>query len=271
MTGDAAGDGVTTTGASLVCVPGTLAAPAASALSIDGALVFGAITGSLNVGEADGEYGSALRHPALAPRASASKHPSETFQVISTSKARVRVHGKCQPPYSSFVMDDVKSRIAAWRLRSRADRLARLAATPGELRDMAAGATGDILRRRPAVQAWAPIEVVCHLRDLEESFQDRLTLILTDHEPRFPTTNPARWACDRQYLRQDLWAAVDAFSRRRDATLALFGDVESTAWERAGYQVDSRGRRTVDEFLTVMAWHDENHLAQLARALAGLP
>jgi hypothetical protein len=35
--------------------------------------------------------------------------------------------------------------------------------------------------------------------------------------------------------------------------------------------VDSRGRRTVDDFLTVMAWHDENHLAQLARALTGRP
>ena len=43
------------------------------------------------------------------------------------------------------------------------------------------------------------------------------------------------------------------------------------AWERAGHQVDSRGRRTIDDFLTVMAWHDENHLAQLARALAGRP
>jgi hypothetical protein len=33
--------------------------------------------------------------------------------------------------------------------------------------------------------------------------------------------------------------------------------------------VDSRGRRTVEDFLTVMAWHDENHLAQLVRAVAG--
>jgi hypothetical protein len=34
--------------------------------------------------------------------------------------------------------------------------------------------------------------------------------------------------------------------------------------------MDSRGRRTIDDFLGVMAWHDENHLAQLARALRGL-
>jgi hypothetical protein len=35
--------------------------------------------------------------------------------------------------------------------------------------------------------------------------------------------------------------------------------------------VDSRGRRTIDDFVTVMAWHDENHLVQLERALAGRP
>jgi hypothetical protein len=33
--------------------------------------------------------------------------------------------------------------------------------------------------------------------------------------------------------------------------------------------MDSRGRRTVDDFLTLIAWHDDNHLAQLARALQG--
>ena len=54
-------------------------------------------------------------------------------------------------------------------------------------------------------------------------------------------------------------------------TLQLLDELLPADWERAGYQVDSRGRRTVDDFLTVMAWHDENHLAQLARALAQQP
>ena len=43
------------------------------------------------------------------------------------------------------------------------------------------------------------------------------------------------------------------------------------AWARAGLHGDSRGRRTIDEFLSVMAWHDDNHLDQLRRALLGRP
>jgi len=62
---------------------------------------------------------------------------------------------------------------------------------------------------------------------------------------------------------------VRAFVRRRTETLMLLRGLAADAWSRAGWQLDSRGRRTVDEFLTLMAWHDENHLAQLARALVG--
>ena len=147
----------------------------------------------------------------------------------------------------------------------------RLAATRDELVAMVGEVDAETLAHRPAPDAWAGVEVVCHLRDLEESFLDRLTLILAAEEPRFPTTHPGRWAIERQYLRQDARAAAATFAARRTETLTLLAALPSAAWERAGRQADSRGRRTVDDFLTVMAWHDENHLAQLRRALAGRP
>jgi len=164
---------------------------------------------------------------------------------------------------------ETRERIAEWQRRPRAERLARLAATPAELAAAITTTPATTLARRPAADAWAPVEVVCHLRDLEESFHDRLTAILATAEPRFATTNPNRWAEDRQYLRHDAHDAVRAFVRRRTETLMLLRGLAADAWSRAGWQLDSRGRRTVDEFLTLMAWHDENHLAQLARALDG--
>jgi len=168
-------------------------------------------------------------------------------------------------------MTNVISQIAAWAGRPRADRLARLAATRDELAAALHAAGEDTLTRRPAPDAWAPVEVVCHLRDLEESFHDRLVLIVSSDEPRFPTTHPGRWATERQYLRQDARAAAATFAARRTETLTLLEGLPDAAWRRAGRQVDSRGRRTVEDFVTVMAWHDENHLAQLQRALLGRP
>jgi hypothetical protein len=166
---------------------------------------------------------------------------------------------------------DIRELIAEWGRRSRGDRLARLAATPSELAAAITTTPAAALSRRPAPDAWAPVEVVCHLRDLEESFHDRLASILASDEPRFPTTNPDRWADERQYLRHDAHDAVRAFARRRTETLTLLRGLAADAWTRAGWQLDSRGRRTIEDFLTLMAWHDENHLAQLARALDGRP
>jgi hypothetical protein len=98
-----------------------------------------------------------------------------------------------------------------------------------------------------------------------------MRLIVAMDLPRFVATNPDRWADERQYLTNDGILALAAFVRRRRETLEFLRQLEPAAWGRAGVHVDSRGRRTIDEFLSVMAWHDDNHLDQLRRALDGRP
>jgi DinB superfamily len=128
-----------------------------------------------------------------------------------------------------------------------------------------------VLVERPAPKSWAPNEVICHLRDNEEWFLERMRLIVAMDLPRFVATNPDRWADERQYLTNDAAVALAAFTRRRRETLHFLGALAPDAWARAGIHIDSRGRRTIDEFLSVMAWHDDNHLDQLRRALLGRP
>ena len=155
--------------------------------------------------------------------------------------------------------------------RPREERLARIARTPDELADVVRGVDVAVLARRPAPKSWAPNEVVCHLRDNEEWFLERMRMIATMDLPRFVATNPDRWADERQYLTNDAAVALAAFTRRRRETLEFFRALAPEAWARAGLHTDSRGRRTIDEFLSVMAWHDDNHLDQLRRALLGRP
>ena len=153
----------------------------------------------------------------------------------------------------------------------REERMARIERTPGELADAVKGASGTVLARRPAPKSWAATEVICHLRDNEEWFLDRMKLVVAMELPRFVTTNPDRWAEERQYLTNDAVRALAAFARRRGETIEFLRTLGSDDWPRAGVHADSRGRRTIDEFLSVMAWHDDNHLDQLRRALAGRP
>src|SRR5207245_10062756 len=89
--------------------------------------------------------------------------------------------------------------------------------------------------------------------------------------PRAVPANPARRAAERQYLPNDASPALAAFTRRRREPLECLRPLAPDAWARAGAHTDSRGRRTIDEFLSVMAWHDDNHLDQLRRALLGRP
>ena len=160
--------------------------------------------------------------------------------------------------------------IEDYAAQPRALRLARLARTADELHAAISRApSSDALVRRPAPDAWAPVEVIGHLRDTEEWFLMRCRWAIDMDEPRFPRNNPDRWAADRQYLRHDAALALDAFRRWRAESLTLLGALSDGAWSRGGVHMDSRGRRSIDEFLSVMAWHDENHLAQLLRALDG--
>ena len=155
--------------------------------------------------------------------------------------------------------------------RPREERLARIGRTPDELTDAVQGADAALLVRRPAPKSWAPTEVICHLRDNEEWFLERMRFIVAMDLPRFVATNPDRWADERQYLTNDATVALAAFVRRRRETLEFLRQLEPDAWARVGVHFGSRGRRTINEFLSVMAWHDDNHLDQLRRALDGRP
>jgi uncharacterized damage-inducible protein DinB len=149
------------------------------------------------------------------------------------------------------------------------DRIGRLTRTADELAAAIRGRDDAALARRPDAKNWAAKEIVCHLRDVEEAFQGRFELILAmDVDPKLLAPTPDRWAEERQYLRNDAGEALAAFRRRREESVALFRTITPAQWKRGGVHA-TRGRMTLDDFLSLMAWHDDNHLDQLARALQG--
>jgi hypothetical protein len=151
----------------------------------------------------------------------------------------------------------------------REQRIARLTRTADQLAAAIKGQSDAALSRRPDPKNWAAKEVVCHLRDTEEAFGGRFEQILAmDVDPKLPGPAADRWAEERQYLRNDAAEALGAFRRRRQETLAIFAGLAPAQWDKGGIH-PVRGRITIDAFLTLMAWHDDNHLDQLTRALDG--
>lgn len=148
------------------------------------------------------------------------------------------------------------------------EQLARMERTADDVAAAVKGVPDATLSKRPDEKNWSAKEVVCHVRDLEESFMIRFQSVMAMDEPKFLGVEPDRWAIERQYARNDVQEALAAFKARRDETLKFLRGLKPEQWERGGIHA-TRGKMTVKDFVALMAWHDDNHLDQLKRALDG--
>jgi uncharacterized damage-inducible protein DinB len=150
------------------------------------------------------------------------------------------------------------------------EQLARMERTANDLAAAIKGVPDAALGKRPDDKSWSAKETLCHLRDTEESFMQRFQAIMEMDEPRFLAAEPDRWAVERQYQRNDAGEALGAFRARRVETLRFLHGLRPEHWDRGGVHA-TRGRMTVKDFVALIAWHDDNHLDQLKRALDGKP
>jgi uncharacterized protein with NAD-binding domain and iron-sulfur cluster len=147
-------------------------------------------------------------------------------------------------------------------------RMARLERTAGELAAAIKGQSAAALAKRPDAKNWAAVEVICHLRDVEEAFGGRFQMFLAMDDVKLLPADVDRWAVDRQYARCDAGEAIDAFRRRRAENVQTFRALKPEEWKRGGTH-PQRGRMTFEDFVTLLCWHDDNHLDQLGRAIDG--
>lgn len=129
------------------------------------------------------------------------------------------------------------------------------------------GLDGASWRARPAPAEWAPVEIVCHLRDEEvEDFGARLYVVLEGGQC-FTPIDPERWATERGYLADDGPRALAGFRERRAASLTLLAGITPA---RLTTVVEHRRSGGLSGLDILAAWveHDRLHLAQLAATLA---
>ena len=124
-------------------------------------------------------------------------------------------------------------------------------------------------RARPAATEWAPVEIVCHLRDEEtDDFGARLRVVVTGGQ-RFTPIDPERWAIERRYLEDDGPGALATFRERRAASLDMLATVASSRLSIVVAHPRIGGLSGLD-ILAAWVEHDRLHLAQLAATLARL-
>ena len=113
---------------------------------------------------------------------------------------------------------------------------------------------------------WTVLEVICHLRDLEEIYGGRIASMLTGENPTFPKVDPPTLAAERNYAGDDLRSARATLLERRHATLDTLAGLSSDQWVLTGTH-GVYGPQTVEVLAFQIVTHDLDHFEQITRIL----
>ena len=142
-----------------------------------------------------------------------------------------------------------------------------LARMPGLLDGLLGGLDAAAWRARPAPAEWAPVEIVCHLRDEEVQDFGARVRVIAERGERFTPIDPEGWAVERRYLEDDGPRALAAFHERRAASLAFLATVSPERLTTA-LTLGRTGPLSGLDLLAAWVGHDRLHVAQLAATLA---
>lgn len=142
-----------------------------------------------------------------------------------------------------------------------------LRSTPALLDSICRELPDDNWLLRPAKTEWSPVEIVCHLRDVDQEVNlPRLRKVLNEDNPFLPGEDTDPWAEERQYICQSGPQSLQRFTARRLELLNVLEVLSEEDWQRpARHAIFSR--TTIQELAEIIASHDRLHVQQLLKAL----
>jgi len=144
---------------------------------------------------------------------------------------------------------------------------ARFRGHAGALTTLVRELTDDEWKRRPAASEWAPVEIVCHLRDVElEVNLPRLAAFSAAESPHLTALDTDPWADERDYISQSGPEALSDFLEARVALLQELEILTENEWGRPALH-SLLGPTSLLELMGIATDHDLLHLAQMRAAL----
>lgn len=113
---------------------------------------------------------------------------------------------------------------------------------------------------------WNVVAVVCHLRDFEEIFFGRAQLMYEQENPQLPAYAHKAMAIERNYHRQNLREALDAYKSIRHQFVTWLELLTPEEWHRSGIHPEN-GQINILEAAMQAALHDVDHIEQILKAL----
>lgn len=120
---------------------------------------------------------------------------------------------------------------------------------------------------RDSPEAWTILEVMCHLKDFEVVFTERVEAMLKKITPTFTVFDQHKAVLENNYSEQPLREVVQAFGLYRERTISVFKNLEPQQWQRMGLH-PKKGRMSVADMPENLVFHDSKHIRQVSRLLA---
>src|SRR5689334_1017594 len=142
--------------------------------------------------------------------------------------------------------------------------VATLGAMPAKVKDFVARMPESAWRSKPASGGFSLLEHVCHLRDIDgDGYRFRVERMLTEECPSLSDLDGDQLARERDYQRQDLSAALAAFTAGRLEIVARLARLSPEERQRTGLMAGTR-KITIEGLVDAMMAHDSEHLDQLS-------
>ncbi len=123
---------------------------------------------------------------------------------------------------------------------------------------------------RPEPEAWSPIEILSHLRDVEQEVnQPRIAAILQEDTPFLSAEDADQWAEQRAYRQQDGLSVLGQWTEARRETIRMVNPLNAVHWSRKGKH-SLLGPTELREMVSVGLQHELLHLEQMRKTIQAL-
>src|ERR1041384_532775 len=130
------------------------------------------------------------------------------------------------------------------------------------IRALLAGISQEEARRKPNLESWSILEVICHLYDEErEDFREHLDFILHRQNEELHEIDPQRWVTERRYNEQDFAEMQKKFFAEREKSLDWLEELSNRDWETT--YTSQYGSMSAGEMFACWVAHDNLHIRQL--------
>jgi DinB superfamily len=144
--------------------------------------------------------------------------------------------------------------------------IGRLAAAPGHFYELLARLEDADSVTNVEDGEWSPHEVVAHLRAANDILEPRILQVLVRPNTPLIGFDEALWLDVLGYATLPITDLLQTMMWRRKELVHALRGVPPEAWERTGTH-EVRGPMIVFELATQIADHEDEHLAQIARAV----